>query len=52
MIPRKQVRILIADDNEPVRQGMRSLLDCYSGWEICGEAVDGEDALVYARTFN
>lgn len=43
-----RVRILIADDNVPVRQGMRSLLDC-AGWEICGEAVDGLDALEKCR---
>jgi len=39
------VRILIADDNEFVRNGIRSLLSLRSSWEICGEAVDGLDAV-------
>src|SRR5260370_10742695 len=39
------VRILIADDHEIVRQGMRSLFDLQTDWEICGEAVDGIDAI-------
>jgi DNA-binding NarL/FixJ family response regulator len=34
-------RILIADDHEIVRQGLRSLLETHPGWEVCGEAVDG-----------
>jgi len=38
-------RILIADDHEIVRQGLRSLLEGHSGWEVCGEAVDGWDAV-------
>jgi PAS domain S-box-containing protein len=48
MRPKPRVRILIADDNDPVRQGIRSLLDC-AGWEICGEAVDGPDATEKCR---
>src|ERR1700730_15653491 len=39
------VRILIADDHEIVRQGIRSLFDMQTDWEICGEAVDGLDAI-------
>lgn len=39
------VRILIADDHEIVRQGIRSLFDTQTDWEICGEAVDGLDAI-------
>lgn len=34
-------RILIADDHEIVRAGVRSLLESHPGWEVCGEAVDG-----------
>jgi DNA-binding NarL/FixJ family response regulator len=37
-------RILIADDHEIVRKGLRSLLES-QGWEVCGEAVDGWDAV-------
>jgi DNA-binding NarL/FixJ family response regulator len=43
------LRILIADDHEIVRQGMRSLFALRADWEICGEAVDGLDALEKAR---
>jgi DNA-binding NarL/FixJ family response regulator len=35
------LRILIADDHEIVRQGLRSLLESHPGWEVCGEATDG-----------
>lgn len=39
------VRILIADDHEVVRHGVRALLQSHDGWEVCGEAVDGRDAV-------
>jgi DNA-binding NarL/FixJ family response regulator len=42
-------RILIADDHEWVRRSIRTLLAPHCGWEICGEAVDGRDALKKAR---
>jgi PAS domain S-box-containing protein len=44
------VRILIVDDHESVRLGLRSLLSFLPGWEICGEAVDGMDAVQRAKT--
>jgi len=43
------VRILIADDQEPIRRGIRSLLSCRSDWLICGEARDGCEASELAR---
>jgi DNA-binding NarL/FixJ family response regulator len=42
-------RILIADDNRPVRLGLRRLLERQPGWEVCGEAVDGRDAVQKSR---
>src|SRR6266496_2438103 len=39
------LRILIADDHEVVRHGVRALLQGHAGWEICGEAIDGRDAV-------
>jgi DNA-binding NarL/FixJ family response regulator len=39
------LRILIADDHEVVRRGVRSLLQGHPGWEVCGEAVDGRNAV-------
>jgi DNA-binding NarL/FixJ family response regulator len=43
------VRILIVDDHELVRRGLRSILVTRPEWEICGEAVDGSDAIERAR---
>jgi DNA-binding NarL/FixJ family response regulator len=42
-------RILIADDHEIVRHGIRALIENHPGWEVCGEAVDGRDAVEKAR---
>jgi PAS domain S-box-containing protein len=43
------VRILVADDHELVRRGVRSLLQTRPGIEVCGEASDGLDAIEQAR---
>jgi DNA-binding NarL/FixJ family response regulator len=42
-------RILVADDHEVVRQGVRAILQSRPDWEICGEAVDGHDAVRLAQ---
>jgi DNA-binding NarL/FixJ family response regulator len=42
-------RILIADDHEVVRRGVRALLESHPGWEVCGEAKDGRDAVESAK---
>jgi DNA-binding NarL/FixJ family response regulator len=42
-------RILIADDSPPVRCGLRTLLGLNSDWQVCGEAVDGADAVEKAH---
>jgi DNA-binding NarL/FixJ family response regulator len=39
------VRILLVDDHPIVRQGLRTLLEGRSGWEVVGEASDGIEAL-------
>ena len=44
----KAFRILLADDHEVVRHGLRALLEKRADWEICGEAVDGRDAMAKA----
>ncbi|HXH50343.1 MAG TPA: response regulator transcription factor [Terriglobia bacterium] len=41
----KNVRILLADDHEIVRHGLRRLLETQPGWKICGEAGSGREAL-------
>jgi DNA-binding NarL/FixJ family response regulator len=42
------VRILIADDHEVVRQGVRKILAARPEWEICGEATNGQEAIQLA----
>ena len=44
------MRILLVDDTEAVRRGIRSLLTLRSDWLVCGEAVDGLEALEKARS--
>src|ERR1700738_4606086 len=43
------MRVLIADDHEVVRKGVRALLLTQRHVDICGEAVDGRDAVEKAR---
>jgi len=43
--------ILIADDHAVVRAGLRTLLDSRVGWQVCGEAVDGRDAVEKAAKY-
>jgi DNA-binding NarL/FixJ family response regulator len=38
-------RVLIVDDHEIVRMGVRMLLSGNPRWMVCGEAADGEHAL-------
>ena len=41
-------RILIADDHEMVRSGLRALLEWHAGWEVVAEARDGNEAIAGA----
>ena len=43
------MRVLIADDHEVVRRGVRSLLLTQRNLDVCGEAVDGRDAVEKAK---
>jgi DNA-binding NarL/FixJ family response regulator len=43
------LRILVVDDHELVRRGVRSLLDNQPGWEVCGEAGTGPAAVEAAE---
>lgn len=43
------IRILIADDHEMVRRGVRSILERQPGWDVCGEAATGREAVALAR---
>jgi DNA-binding NarL/FixJ family response regulator len=39
------LRILVADDHEIVRRGLVFLLKSHAGWDVCGEARDGRQAV-------
>jgi DNA-binding NarL/FixJ family response regulator len=43
------IRILLADDQDLVREGLRMLLDAEPDFEVVGEATDGKQALELAR---
>jgi len=40
------MRILLADDHPVVRRHVRNLLQSELGWEVCGEAASGREAVV------
>lgn len=44
------LRILIADDHEIVRRGLRDLIQSHADWEVCGEASDGLQAVQLAMS--
>lgn len=41
----RRLRIVIADDHEVVRKGIRSLLDAREDWEVCAETGTGGEAI-------
>jgi PAS domain S-box-containing protein len=43
------MEILIADDHELFRRGLRSFLESRSDWHVCGEAADGKEAVAKAK---
>jgi len=45
----KSLRILLADDHELVRQGLRALIEGQPGWQVCGEATTGREAVAKTR---
>ena len=38
-------RILIADDHEVLRRGIRTMIESEKNWEVCGEAIDGQEVV-------
>jgi DNA-binding NarL/FixJ family response regulator len=45
----KSIRILIADDHDLMRRGLKSLLEAHQGWTICAEAHTGREAVARAE---
>jgi DNA-binding NarL/FixJ family response regulator len=43
-----ELRIMIADDHQLIRRGLRDLLTVQSGWQVIGEACNGVDAVKMA----
>lgn len=43
------IRILLADDHDVVRQGLRTILRARPEWQICGEAANGKEAIDAAQ---
>lgn len=43
------LRVLVADDHEVVRKGLRSIVEEQPGWEVAGEACDGREAVDKVR---
>ena len=44
------LRLLVADDHEIVRKGLRTLLEAQPGWQVTAEAADGREAVEKAKT--
>jgi len=44
-----ELRILIADDHELIRRGVRTLLEAEPGWKVVAEASDGQEAFEKAK---
>lgn len=45
----RRIRVLVVDDHELVRKGLRTLFEEESGCEVCGEAANGRDAIDRAQ---
>jgi DNA-binding NarL/FixJ family response regulator len=45
----KSYRILVVDDHPVVRRGLRALLGSQPGWEVCGEARTGTEAVNFVK---
>jgi DNA-binding NarL/FixJ family response regulator len=43
------LRLLVADDHDVVRKGVRTLLEEQPGWEVAAEACDGREAVEKAK---
>ena len=46
-----RVRVLVADDHEVMRLGIRNLVENRSGWSVCADAANGREAIEKALQF-
>ena len=45
----RRLKILIADDHEVMRTGVRALVEQEPGWQVCGTATNGQEAVDAVR---
>jgi DNA-binding NarL/FixJ family response regulator len=45
----KTLRILIADDHDLMRRGLKALVESHPGWVVCDEAYTGREAIAKAE---
>src|SRR5712671_792971 len=45
----KNLRILIADDHDLMRRGLKALVESHPGWQVCDEAHTGREAIEKAE---
>ena len=50
--PHPRVRVLVADDHEVMRLGIRNLLEVHPGWSVCAEANNGKEAVEKTLQFH
>jgi DNA-binding NarL/FixJ family response regulator len=50
--PHPRVRVLVVDDHEVMRLGIRNLLEIQSGWSVCAEANNGQEAVEKSLQFH
>lgn len=50
--PESKIKVLIVDDHQVVRQGLRTFLELQTDIEVVGEASDGREAVEMVRQFH
>ena len=45
----RRLKVLVADDHEVMRTGVRALIEQEPGWQVCGTATNGQEAVEVAR---
>ena len=43
------LKILVVDDHDIIRRGLKDLLNARAGWEVCAEAKTGKEAVALAE---